>query len=392
MNKQQAEQLNLVVLKRVDPDTEEVLASAGHVALYDFNEQESAWARKDVEGSLFLLKRKSQPRFQFIILNKKSQDNYVEDVLGGFQFEQSKPYLLYRNKKNEVVGIWFYDAAECDKFDMLLQRITSAFAQTPALHQLPTDVQVTATRDGRPQTDQQATPSAGRESGPAHLPTSQPHHPPFPDAGPPDASAGSADVDPLTRLFASMRTGAAAASTPPPATGSQRSQPSTAHMPFAAPLAEAGPPSAEPTLPVRASLDMPSSAHISPVRPAGQAQQPGTAPPVGLLTPSFFQKKASGQLPGAAPSTPGVAPAAVDPTRQDSNALKTLLARAAGNQAGPALPSQGQPSGSQAAGSPARQVDAAERDRMRQALTRLVQSDRFVDLIVSELKSSNLLR
>lgn len=29
-------------------------------------------SRKDVEGSLFLVKRRSQPRFQFIILNKKS--------------------------------------------------------------------------------------------------------------------------------------------------------------------------------------------------------------------------------------------------------------------------------------------------------------------------------
>lgn len=29
-------------------------------------------ARKDVEGSLFLVKRRAQPRFQFVILNKKS--------------------------------------------------------------------------------------------------------------------------------------------------------------------------------------------------------------------------------------------------------------------------------------------------------------------------------
>ena len=34
-------------------------------------------ARKDVEGSLFLVKRRSQPRFQFIILNKKSAGGWV---------------------------------------------------------------------------------------------------------------------------------------------------------------------------------------------------------------------------------------------------------------------------------------------------------------------------
>ncbi len=145
-----AEQMNLNVLRRIDPQVEEVtaaavvtaayivfsrgpyvkpltgfgylcpvllqlLATAGHVALYDFDIPTKRWvwspemhahafrhfchssaiyracaqlisstctdkrarssvmqSRKDVEGSLFLVKRRSQPRFQFVILNKKS--------------------------------------------------------------------------------------------------------------------------------------------------------------------------------------------------------------------------------------------------------------------------------------------------------------------------------
>ncbi len=123
LDQKAANQLNLQVLKRIDPATEDVrptgprlpiykifyelrkvlstlskqvLATAGHVALYDFNQDSSCWVknvllnvlksqwklalrtrplqeRKDVEGSLFLLKRRTNPRFQFIILNKKSQ-------------------------------------------------------------------------------------------------------------------------------------------------------------------------------------------------------------------------------------------------------------------------------------------------------------------------------
>lgn len=100
-----AEQMNLNVLRRIDPQIEELLASAGHVALYDFDIPSKRWSRKDVEGSLFLVKRRSQPRFQFVILNKKSAvatDNFVEDVHGGFQCEVQKPYVLYRNRVNEV--------------------------------------------------------------------------------------------------------------------------------------------------------------------------------------------------------------------------------------------------------------------------------------------------
>lgn len=123
--------MNLNVLRRIDPQVEELLATAGHVALYDFDIPTKRWSRKDVEGSLFLVKRRSQPRFQFIILNKKSAvgtDNFVEDVHGGFQCEVQKPYVLYRNRANEVVGIWFYDDADCDRISALLQRIASTFA------------------------------------------------------------------------------------------------------------------------------------------------------------------------------------------------------------------------------------------------------------------------
>lgn len=104
------------------------MATAGHVALYDFDVPTRRWARKDVEGSLFLVKRRGTPRFQIIILNKKSADNYVEDVGGGFQCELNPPYLLYRNKLGEVVGIWFYEEADCKRIAQIITKISSTFA------------------------------------------------------------------------------------------------------------------------------------------------------------------------------------------------------------------------------------------------------------------------
>ncbi|BDA51353.1 probable mRNA-decapping enzyme 1B at N-terminal half [Coccomyxa sp. Obi] len=127
LNPKEAQKLNLSVLKRIDAATEQVLASANHVALYDFDQTDSRWIRKDVEGSLFLIQRNVVPFYQIIILNKKSQQNYVEDVTAGFQFEKSRPYLLYRNKRDEVVGIWFYEEEEADKVESLLHRILEAY-------------------------------------------------------------------------------------------------------------------------------------------------------------------------------------------------------------------------------------------------------------------------
>ena len=58
-----------------------------------------------------------------LILNKKSTTNYSEDVLGGFEFENAPPYLLYRNERDEVFGVWFYDQGECARLEGILQKI-----------------------------------------------------------------------------------------------------------------------------------------------------------------------------------------------------------------------------------------------------------------------------
>ncbi|KAH9317507.1 hypothetical protein KI387_019276, partial [Taxus chinensis] len=86
-------------------------------------------SRKDVEGSLFVVKRKTQPRFQFIVMNRRNTENLVQDLLGGFQYEVQVPYLLYQSSTEEVTGIWFYNQHECEEIANLFNRILSAFSK-----------------------------------------------------------------------------------------------------------------------------------------------------------------------------------------------------------------------------------------------------------------------
>ncbi|KAJ8767766.1 hypothetical protein K2173_020706 [Erythroxylum novogranatense] len=123
--------LNLTVLQRIDPFVEEILITAAHVTFYEFNVDLTLWSRKDVEGSLFVVKRNTQPRFQFIVMNRRNTDNLVENILGDFEFEVQVPYLLYRNANQEVNGIWFYNARECEEVANLFNRILNAYSKVP---------------------------------------------------------------------------------------------------------------------------------------------------------------------------------------------------------------------------------------------------------------------
>ncbi|KAL6202607.1 hypothetical protein ACLB2K_026315 [Fragaria x ananassa] len=120
--------LNLTVLQRRDPSVEEILITSTHVTFYKFDTSISQWSRKDVEGPLFVVKRNAQPRFQFIVMNRLNTENLVEDLLGDFECEVQLPYLLYRNAKREVNGIWFYNAAECEEVANLFSRYCSLLA------------------------------------------------------------------------------------------------------------------------------------------------------------------------------------------------------------------------------------------------------------------------
>lgn len=124
--------LNLTVLQRIDPFVEEILITAAHVTFYEFNIDLSQWSRKDVEGSLFVVKRNTQPRFQFIVMNRRNTDNLVENLLGDFEYEIQVPYLLYRNASQEVNGIWFYNARECEEVANLFSRILNAYSKVPS--------------------------------------------------------------------------------------------------------------------------------------------------------------------------------------------------------------------------------------------------------------------
>ncbi|ONK56995.1 uncharacterized protein A4U43_C10F15460 [Asparagus officinalis] len=72
LDQQSTKVLNLTVLQRIDPHVEEILITAAHVTFYEFNIELNQWSRKDVEGSLFVVKRNTQPRFQFIVMNRRN--------------------------------------------------------------------------------------------------------------------------------------------------------------------------------------------------------------------------------------------------------------------------------------------------------------------------------
>ncbi len=73
-----------------------------------------------------MVKRSAQPRFQFIILNRLSPKNHLEDILDSTDLEKQAPYIMYKTSQQELLGLWFYEKEECEKIFHRLTKISLA--------------------------------------------------------------------------------------------------------------------------------------------------------------------------------------------------------------------------------------------------------------------------
>uniref|UniRef100_A0A0E0F2P9 WH1 domain-containing protein n=1 Tax=Oryza meridionalis TaxID=40149 RepID=A0A0E0F2P9_9ORYZ len=329
--------LNLTVLQRLDPAVEDILITAAHVTLYDFNIDLNQWSRKDVEGSLFVVKRNSQPRFQFIVMNRRNTDNLVEDLLSDFEYELQPPYLLYRNAAQEVNGIWFYNQHDCEAVASLFGRILNAYAKVPPKPKVP------------------STKSEFEEL--EAVPTSA-------------AIDGPLEPSPATTTISAASIGSVSN----------------------APMAGRAHPSSESVATPHVPLIIPSATQTHQIPPplVGSSAPPlplhdtnvHTARSANLVTPAFF-------TPPSSSSTSMVPPASsMMPTAPPLHPTSASAQRA--TYGTPLLQPFPPPTPPPSLTPSYNEGPIISRDKVKEALLRLVQNDQFIDLVYRELQNAHM--
>ncbi|KAM3311991.1 hypothetical protein ACQJBY_032160 [Aegilops geniculata] len=344
--------LNLTVLQRLDPAVEDILITAAHVTLYDFNIDLNQWSRKDVEGSLFVVKRNTQPRFQFIVMNRRNTDNLVEDLLSDFEYELQPPYLLYRNAAQEVNGIWFYNQQDCDAVANLFGRILNAYARVPPKAKVP------STKSEFEELE--AVPTSAAIDGPLEPPPASTLISDTPDESLANYFGGAASIGSVSsgsmvgRAHPSTET-TAASHTPlimPSAAQSHQIPP-----PFGGssapplPLQDTNAHASHSTNLVTPAFFAPPSSSSASLAPPISSMMP-TAPPLHSTSSSTQHPQYGHGTPLLQPFPPPAPPPSFAPAHND----------------GPVI----------------------SRDKVKDALLRLVQSDQFIDLIYRELQNAHM--
>ncbi|XP_069484741.1 mRNA-decapping enzyme 1B [Ambystoma mexicanum] len=116
--------ISLAALRRHDPYIRGIVDVASQVALYTFSHTANEWEKTDVEGTLFVYTRSASPKHGFTIMNRLSMENRTEPITKDLDFQLQDPFLLYKNARFSIYGIWFYDKEECQRIAELMKNLT----------------------------------------------------------------------------------------------------------------------------------------------------------------------------------------------------------------------------------------------------------------------------
>ncbi|XP_077400389.1 mRNA-decapping enzyme 1B [Vanacampus margaritifer] len=116
--------ISLAALQRHDPYIKNIVDVASQVALYTYNNRANEWEKTEVEGTLFIYTRLALPTHGFTIMNRLSMENMIEPITKDLDFQLQDPFLLYRNARLVIHGIWFYDKADCQRIAQRMKTLT----------------------------------------------------------------------------------------------------------------------------------------------------------------------------------------------------------------------------------------------------------------------------
>lgn len=116
--------ISLSALQRQDPYINNIVDVASQVALYTYNNRVNEWEKTEVEGTLFIYTRLASPRHGFTIMNRLNMENLTEPITKDLDFQLQDPFLLYRNARLVIHGIWFYDKQDCQRIARRMKILT----------------------------------------------------------------------------------------------------------------------------------------------------------------------------------------------------------------------------------------------------------------------------
>lgn len=119
-------ELWLLQQQQQDPDIEAIVMHTKFVVAYLLQQDGTnpGWRKANTEGPLYLVRRRSAPRYELLVKNQLSSNDLVDHLHPEWELDCQKNYVFYKveDPNNRIRGLWFDDDTEREKLEVALER------------------------------------------------------------------------------------------------------------------------------------------------------------------------------------------------------------------------------------------------------------------------------
>lgn len=82
------------------------------------------WRKANIEGPVYLVRRRTAPRFQLLVKNQFSTNDLLDNLHPDWELDCQKNYVFYKveDSSKRIRGLWFHDDAERMKLEGMLEK------------------------------------------------------------------------------------------------------------------------------------------------------------------------------------------------------------------------------------------------------------------------------
>jgi len=105
-------------LRSQDPDIDHIVTYSKFVVAYLLQQDgpNPGWRKANVEGPVYLLRRRTAkgPQYQVLVKNQFSTNDMIDTLHPNWELDCQKNYVFYKveDQTKRIRGLWFHDDAE----------------------------------------------------------------------------------------------------------------------------------------------------------------------------------------------------------------------------------------------------------------------------------------
>lgn len=112
-------------LQQMDPTIENIVVYSKFVVGYllQQNGPNPGWRKANIEGPVYLLRRRQAPKYQLLIKNQCRAHDLLDNLHPDWELDCQKHYVFYKVEdcEQKIRGLWFHDDAERQRIETALE-------------------------------------------------------------------------------------------------------------------------------------------------------------------------------------------------------------------------------------------------------------------------------